>query len=201
MAFNSFCTRLRPKSRNQRRQRAAISGAKEPHHQAADQAADQTAIQTADQLRQGAAISSAVPPALNSTRASQTSTRFTAVSATAPTQVWTVPAPVQYRLRRHIPSFALASLHSWPTRGQLVATCWPRVLFTAITGSLLPAGAPRWRRNEKVSRFHRLNALNQMSSDMQQLGGKSPAAHPKVARSVICNSKIGNAILNSGHPM
>ncbi len=29
-----------------------------------------------------------------------------------------------------------------------------------------------------MSWFQRLNALNQMSSDMQQLGGKSPVARP-----------------------
>ena len=31
--------------------------------------------------------------------------------------------------------------------------------------------------------FHRLNALNQMSSDMQQLGGEAPAARPAHSRS------------------
>ncbi len=53
----------------------------------------------------------------------------------------------------------------------------PASLFTAITWSRAPLNAPRRRWNESVSRFHRLNALDQMSSDMQELGGKSPAAH------------------------
>ena len=38
---------------------------------------------------------------------------------------------------------------------------------------------PRLRRNEILCWLHRLNPLNQMSSDVQQLGKKSTAAHPK----------------------
>ncbi len=64
-------------------------------------------------------------------------------------------------------------------------------LFTAITGSKRNGGVRRRRRPEKVCRFHRLNALNQMSTTMKPAHLFGPASRPKWRSDKLARRKRG----------